>query len=215
MKYLTSQPSRNSGFTLVEVLVAITILLLVITGPMRVIVRANNSTAYSSEQVTAFFLAQEGLELVQKGRDDLMLQQFNDAFGGSLTMINPWTTFKNNFAACIGGASTACGVSWNLATTPDSVAVTSGCGTAPATNCLLHTSTAATPTNRDRYTHTSSGSTKPTLFTRVIRITPVTSCGSRDCGALVTSTVTWRTGSLIAGQQVEVSTYLTNVYDSP
>ena len=127
-------------------------------------------------------------------------------------MTNPWARFKTVFATCIGGAA-ACGVSWNVATNPDSVTVTSGCFATPA-NCLLRTTTVPTPTNRDRYTHTVAG-TAPTLYTRIIRITPETGCvGGRDCGALVTSTVSWRTGTLIAGQQVEVSTYLTNVYDT-
>ncbi|NCO61881.1 prepilin-type N-terminal cleavage/methylation domain-containing protein, partial [Candidatus Kaiserbacteria bacterium] len=85
--------SKQHGFSLVEVLVAITLLLLIVTGPMKIITDANHSTAFASEQVTAFFLAQEGLELAQKGRDDLMLQYFDKQFNNNGNMVNPWAKF--------------------------------------------------------------------------------------------------------------------------
>lgn len=49
-----------------ETLVAITILLIVVVGPMKIIISASNSTSFSGEQVVAFFLAQEGAEIAQK-----------------------------------------------------------------------------------------------------------------------------------------------------
>lgn len=68
--------SKQSGFSLVETLVAITILLVVIIGPMTISSSAAKSTSFASEQVTAFFLAQEGAELIEKARNDLLLEHF-------------------------------------------------------------------------------------------------------------------------------------------
>jgi prepilin-type N-terminal cleavage/methylation domain-containing protein len=60
----------NRGFTLVETLVAVTVLLLVIVGPMTVAQKGIQNAYFANEQVTAVFLAQEAgrrhLELVWK-----------------------------------------------------------------------------------------------------------------------------------------------------
>src|SRR3989344_1273934 len=79
--------NKQSGFSLVETLVAISVLLIVVVGPMTISMRTAKSTSFASEQVQAFFLAQEGLELAHKGRDDLLLQNFAG------TINNSWTRF--------------------------------------------------------------------------------------------------------------------------
>ncbi len=58
------------GFTLVETLVAISILLLVIIGPMTIAQKGIQSSYYSSDQVTAVFLAQEAMEAIREVRDN-------------------------------------------------------------------------------------------------------------------------------------------------
>lgn len=195
----------NQGFSLVEVLVAITILLLVMAGPMRVLTSSTNSTTYSSEQVVAYFLAQEGLELVQLGRDNLVLGDFKDIIQSQSLEPNPWAQFQTNFAACISGP---CGLT---ATNAAPTYTITNCST--LTNCRLYLNT-STPTNRARYTHTVTGNTA-TPYTRTIQIGMITAASGRIQGAVATSTVTWRTGSLVASQKVELVTYLTNVYDTP
>lgn len=199
MKYLSS---NQGGFSLVEVLVAVTILLLVMAGPMRVLTSATNSTTYSSEQIVAYFLAQEGLELVQQGRDNQALVYFQDVIYGAPPLPSPWSQFATNFTDCIPGP---CGVT--PINTGQMFAVTP-CST--LTDCRLYLN--ATAGDRARYTHTSTGNTV-TPYTRTIQISMIT-VGGRIQGAVATSTVTWRTGSLIADQRVELVTYLTNVYDT-
>jgi prepilin-type N-terminal cleavage/methylation domain-containing protein len=202
MKYLYA---HNEGFSLVEVLVAVTILLLVMAGPMRVLTSSTNSTTYSSEQVVAYFLAQEGLELVQLGRDNLVLRDFKDIINSQTLEQPPWAQFQSVFSNCISGT---CGLT---ATNADPTYAVTNCAT--LTNCRLYLNT-STPTNRARYTHTAAGNTE-TPYTRTIKIGMITAANGRIQGAVATSTVTWRTGSLIAGQKVELVTYLTNVYDTP
>jgi prepilin-type N-terminal cleavage/methylation domain-containing protein len=199
MKYSSS---NQSGFSLVEVLVAVTILLLVMAGPMRVLTSATNSTTYSSEQIVAYFLAQEGLELIQLGRDGVVLGDFKDIIAGTSVEPAPWAQFQLDFSSCISGT---CGL------TPTNTGRTytvTNCNI--ITDCRLYLN--ATAGDRARYTHTASGNIA-SPYTRTIQIGMIT-VGGRIQGAVATSTVTWRTGSLIADQKVELVTYLTNVYDT-
>jgi len=195
----------QSGFSLVEVLVAITLLLLVVTGPMTIISKANNSTAFATEQVNAFFLAQEGLELAQKGRDDLLLRYFERQINGTGGLANPLVQFELDYPGCF--TATGCGLTINSPAAAATAVVDQPC---TSTSCLLYTNTTS-GTVRSVYTHTVG--ITPTPFTRVVKIEKIM-FGTKVQEYKVTSTVTWRTGSLIAGQKVELVTYLANVYDT-
>lgn len=191
--------NKQSGFSLVETLVAVSILMIVITGPMSISMRTAKSSSFASEQIEAFFLAQEGLELAQKGRDDLFLQYFNT------TNNDPWGDFTNNtsgvYRDCYHtGTTGGCGLVWNPVT-PTLLTTPVDCSTT-LTSCLLY----RTSTGRSKFTHVSAGNIA-TPFTR--RIFFVASGDE----VKITSIVTWRTGSIVADQKVEVSTYLYNVYD--
>lgn len=63
----------NNGFTLVESIVAIFILLIAIVMPMAVVARALFTANYAQDQITAVYLAQEGVELVRNVRDNNVL----------------------------------------------------------------------------------------------------------------------------------------------
>lgn len=63
----------QNGFTLVETLVAITVLLLVIIGPMTVAQKGIQNAYYANDQVTAVFLAQEAIEAIRQLRDESAL----------------------------------------------------------------------------------------------------------------------------------------------
>ena len=196
MIYYTPQ---RRGFSLVEVLVSISILLLVMAGPMSLLTRANNSTIFASQQVNAWFLAQEGLELVEKRRDDLLLQHFADP----ISMPTPWARFaspplNNPWAKCFDLAI-GCGIT--ISTGPNRAPVPIDCAT--GTNCRLYINS-----SRASYVHTAGA--VPSPYTRVIKIEE-TKVGRE---VKVTSTVTWRTGSLIAEQKVEAITYLFNIYET-
>jgi len=169
--------------------------LLVIVGPMTVTSRAAKSSTFASEQVQAFFLAQEGLELAQKLRDDLLLAHFSSP-------ANPWATFTNVsgiYQRC--HSSGGCGLEWsNFSGT---IAPPVDCGV--INNCQLYLKNVS---SRSRFTHESTVNSTP--YTRKIFFTNV--AGN---SVLVRSEVTWRTGSLISGQKVESQTYLYNIYATP
>ncbi len=66
------------GFTLVETLVAISILLVVIVGPMTIAQKGMQNAFYAGDQTTAIYLAQEAIEYVQRLRDNNALNEFSD-----------------------------------------------------------------------------------------------------------------------------------------
>lgn len=63
----------NKGFTLVESIVAIFILLISVVMPMAVVARALFAANYAQDQITAVYLAQEGIEVVRNTRDNNVL----------------------------------------------------------------------------------------------------------------------------------------------
>ena len=75
-----AKPRR--GFTLIETFVATAVLLVSLAGPLSIAAQALRSSYYARDQVTAFYLAQEGLEYVRAKRDQNYLA--NPA--------NPWLT---------------------------------------------------------------------------------------------------------------------------
>ncbi len=193
---------RQSGFSLVEVLVSITILLLVIVGPLQIIARSINSTNFATEQVNAWFLAQEGIELAQKGRDDLVLQNFKLQINPPGGEANPISEFLSDYAACF--TSDGCGLNIGDGTT---LTVPVTCGV--IINCRLYL---YSDSQRSSYRHDFNVN-NITPYTRVITMERFPASGTvREIK--VTSRVTWRTGSLISSQRVEAVSYLFNVYDT-
>jgi prepilin-type N-terminal cleavage/methylation domain-containing protein len=62
--------SAQKGFTIVESLVAIAVLVLAITGTMSAVQSGISSYTYSKDQVIATYLAQEGIEQLRNMRDE-------------------------------------------------------------------------------------------------------------------------------------------------
>lgn len=57
------------GFTLIETFVAITVLLIALVGPLSIAAQSLRIAYYARDQVTAFYLAQEGIEYARAIRD--------------------------------------------------------------------------------------------------------------------------------------------------
>jgi len=192
----------ESGFSLVETLVAITILLLVIVGPMSISSSVSRSTSYSSDQVIASFLAQEGAELVQKARDDLQLQYYTGE------VSTPWDDFvstdsSSRYSDCF--ESDGCGL--YLINSSDQLADTIDCA---GSRCRLFF---RGQSNTDSYTHRQGSGSTVTPYTRVIKLSHPSS-GSEDREVEVISRVSWQPENQRRVQTVEVKTYLFNVYEN-
>lgn len=59
----------TKGFTLIETLIAISILLIAVAGPMVVVSQALTSSFYARDQITAFYLAQDAIEYLRNVKD--------------------------------------------------------------------------------------------------------------------------------------------------
>lgn len=200
---MRSQPQL--GFSLVETLVAITILLIVIVGPMTIASQTSRSSNFASEQVTAFFLAQEGIELIEKSRDDLQVRRFLPPTDSNY-IAQPWTAQFANTSGSLSQCynSNGCGLSIG---SDARGAISTPVSCSPLTNCLLKESNV--PNSRSRFVHGGGGA--DTKFTRVINLYPVITSGVVH-EVRVVSKVTWFSGNIRAAQDVTVETRLFNVY---
>jgi type II secretory pathway pseudopilin PulG len=78
MKNLKTKMQRSNttvGFTLIEALVAIAVLMVAITGPMVLAQKSLSSADLSKDQTTASFLAQDAIEDVLNIRDTIAVSQ--------------------------------------------------------------------------------------------------------------------------------------------
>lgn len=195
------QGAASSGFSLVETLVAITILLLVIVGPLTISSSSVRSTSFASEQVVAFFLAQEGAELIQKARDEFVL----DHFKNPVTKPTPWADFINiNGTLRFCYTANGCNLSINT-DAAGSLRAPNSCSGQDSCYMTLATTTATT---RARYSAvTNSGRKIP--YTRKVRLQYNPAYPNE---VSVVSTVSWQSGFSRDEQQVSVQTTLFNVY---
>src|SRR3954462_3848275 len=77
---------RLRGFTLLETMVAVSLLAVAIVAPMSLTAQSLASAYYARDEVTAFYLAQEGLEVVRNIRDNNILQ--NSQGGATVNLLN-------------------------------------------------------------------------------------------------------------------------------
>lgn len=75
--------SFKQGFTFVETLVAITVLLVAIAAPMSLAQNGIMAARLSQDQIVAFYLAQEGIEITRNLRDNNRLQNASEQLAGS------------------------------------------------------------------------------------------------------------------------------------
>ncbi len=74
--------ARNGGFTVLETLVAIAILILSLTAAFSVVQNSLSISISSRDEVTAYYLAQEGIEMIRNMRDENSLYD----------PVRPWLT---------------------------------------------------------------------------------------------------------------------------
>lgn len=87
---------QNKGFTLVEALVAISILMVAIVTPMTIAQNGLSSAMYSKDQMTASFLAQDAIEYIKNKRDEIGVQK--DPLAGKTD--GEWIGKSGYFSTC-------------------------------------------------------------------------------------------------------------------
>ena len=77
--FAQNKKSSKRGFSIVETLVAITVLLIAVVAPMSLAADGVRAARLAQDQIVAFYLAQEGIELVKNKRDDVKLASASSA----------------------------------------------------------------------------------------------------------------------------------------
>jgi prepilin-type N-terminal cleavage/methylation domain-containing protein len=105
----------QQGFTLVETLVALSIMLLVILGPITIAQKGIQNARLATEEIVAVFLAQEAIEGLRVLRDNQGIAVYDDPDG---EVASEWITTLSSactdqggcgydpvvgFAACVNG----------------------------------------------------------------------------------------------------------------
>ncbi len=81
----------NRAFTLIETMIAVAILTLAVSGPLYTANRAIVSAQTARDQLTASYLAQEGIEYVRQMRDNEFLAAYHA--GGATVSSTAWGNF--------------------------------------------------------------------------------------------------------------------------
>ena len=110
----TNNRKRNSSFTLLETMIAITILSFTILGPMELASKSIQSVMVFSRQTTASYLAQEAVEFIRNIRDTNFIQGnnwlagLNQCFGASGCYVDIPTYFLSGLSAAISSCGAKC-----------------------------------------------------------------------------------------------------------
>ncbi len=186
---------QTGGYSLIEVLVAVAILMFSIVGPMTIATKSIQSAQYTKQQTTALFLAQEGISMTENIRNAFALRAFTST-------DNPWAWVDTaTFASC----KTATGCNFSLNDT-GGVGNVVTCTSALPDACTLKYN-AANLTGAVQPYHTRSNGNGASIYKRVVTWEVITPDEIK-----VTSTVEWFSNLFGGKQSVTQSTSLFNKY---
>jgi len=196
---------QHKGFTLVETMVAISILMFAILGPLSIASSGLVNARIARDQVTAFYLAQEGLEFVRYARDTNFLRNQNNVSSANADGDN-WLFGVN---VCISANGCQIDVSRyfdNKNVSAGGLAsVINSCGSGCDTPLSIDSTTGM-------YTYDSASGNRFSPFIRTIRIDRITNDKGGNNEIRVTSHVEWNTG--VVTKEVELVENIRNIYDA-
>lgn len=191
-KHTESLSTKQMGYSLVEVLVAITVLLVALVGPLTIAHSGLKRAIESKDNTLAVFLAQEGIEALVKLREDDAL----DASGYN-DLGDVWGNMTTIASLCPVGGDDRCGVQIG----DDGSITTSSFYRCSGSNCAINKYEGARVPLKQR----ASGGT-PTIYTRELSITV------SDSLARVRSEVSWGDDP---SDSVTLESYIYNIYYEP
>lgn len=189
--------SPRSGFTIIETLVAMAVLVLAVAAPLTLAERSLASVEAANSEITALYLAQEAMEFVRNLRDKNTFGNKRSWLEGlNACIVSPGTTDMTN--------KKPCGVDPGTGTVTPCLNLTR--------QCLLSQYAGDNVLKNDpRYGifgHSAGAGWKKTDFERWVSITVADERGGRK-EAEVAVTVKWKAGSL-GERRVTVETTLLN-----
>ncbi len=180
--------SHRGGFTLVETLVAISVLVTAIIGPMTIASRGLQSAFYARDELAAVYLAQEGIELTRALRDNYSLNNIGSP-------SDDWYADPSIPPSCKTGSG--CGL--------DARGTIKDCSLSPTACQLQYDSTAS---GVGIYTLASVG--VPSQYTRVILL----SGANANNEVTVSVDVFWQSGLFGAPKHVILQSRIFNPYNA-
>lgn len=197
---------------MVESLVAITLLLLSLAGPMTLVVQGLRASYYSSTQITAFYLAQDAVEYVRNVRDNNGLARRVSADPSSI----PWLKGLENCTTNPDPENLSAQQKCIIDTTVLPSCGATGCTTTGAVSVSSGQYLKFDATGTGRYQHAVGSNS---LYRREVQIVPITDVadgtittpsGSVNSGdVLVIVTVTWQ-AQFFPSKTVKIKTNLYN-----
>lgn len=183
--------NTKKGFTLLETIVAVSILISAVIGPFTLASQTIRSQSIAKNNLIAANLAQEGLELFRNYRANNILKMLEDAdISGNPPDYSHWL---DGTAACRGGSG--CGIDpLDYIQAPPTYPDLPGCGVLDS--CTLYIDANGV------YSHRPAGT--KTEFKRTITLTDT----ANPWEIKVIAVVTWNDAT--SGGQFEVSTNLLN-----
>ena len=209
-KNIKKQTNKKKAFTLIEALVAISILMIAIASPMTLAQKGLSTATLSKDQMIASFLAQDGIEAVKNIRDQIAVR-------GSAT--NDWLDLLSN-CTCSSDADcnfdssqlvTFCTIDttasiWNSST----IQRFTGIANAPKLKKSYYTDPSTNVKNFIKYDYSGTEGAEDSIFYRYINIreTPMIDESGKHNEAVVSVRISW--GSPLGVQKIDIQDFIYN-----
>lgn len=197
----------QDGFTIMETLVAIFVLLLAITGPMVFAQNGLRSAFLARDQMTAFFLAQDAIEYIKNFRD------------GNVVRIVTSSSFSDNeWLDPVGALSIDQCLSSDGCSIDTYRGQIDSCSSTNQEGCVGSELNNYTPLNyysdgtESYYTTQNINGTTITrsIFSREIKIDKIDHSGNDDIEAQVTVTIRWKSHEGVGVREIVVKENIFN-----
>lgn len=196
--------ASQNGFTLLETMVAVSLLMLSIVGPLTIAQKSVKTSTYTKNRTTAYYLAQDAIEYLRNVRDTNSLRGYD------------WNRLLLAYSPCISGdPSTRC--FFETLVSPD--VVVSNPGTSPqAGNFIIRQCVTGYCPKLTYYTlfgyfgyfDLSTSGVVESQYRREITVTPINTGAEGNRELLIRVDVIWNEG--ILGGDKKISLY-DEVYD--
>jgi len=201
--YIKKQKNNTKAFTLVEALVAISILMIAIAGPMTLAQKGLSTASLSKDQMIASFLAQDGIEAVKNIRDQIAISSSGgDWLEGTLLkncMCNPLTENCDFDSPTVPSNLKFCTIDTTRTWTSDSIQA----GTLDDTKLKISSTEDGSFV---KYDYSISG--EPSKFSRYINIKKTGNLNGNE--AVVNVRVSWGPASSVTDQKIDIQDFIYN-----
>ncbi len=110
LKYIKGM-NRNRGFTLIEALVSITIMVMIFSSPLSLAFKMNSHFDYLQKKIIANNLAQEGVEIVTAFRANAAMACLRAGDCDTSNMLHYWSDVTDGFITqMLSKCATACAI---------------------------------------------------------------------------------------------------------